>query len=225
MRILIVEDDKRISKFLKVGLESECFAVDSADDGERGIYLALTNDYDVVLLDRILPKKDGAAACVEIKRGKPGTKIIIVSAIGDAKEKAEFLDIGADDYVSKPFSFTELVARIRAVMRRGVEGGNKALIFGDLEIDVKGHRVTNSGREISLTKKEFMLLELLAVRAGSIVSRADIIEHVWDAEGDPFSNSIETHISNIRRKVEPCRNIIKTVSGIGYRFDPDCRIS
>lgn len=222
MRILIVEDDKRISKFLKVGLESECFAVDSADDGERGVYLALTNDYDVVLLDRILPKKDGAAACAEIKRGKPDTKIIIVSAIGNAEDKAEFLDIGADDYVSKPFSFTELVARIRAVMRRGAEGGNKALIFGDLEIDVRGHRVTNSGREIPLTKKEFMLLELLAVRAGNIVSRADIIEHVWDAEGDPFSNSIETHISNIRRKVEPCRDIIKTVSGIGYRFDPDC---
>ncbi len=221
MRILIVEDDKRISKFLKVGLESECFAVDSADDGERGVYLALTNDYDVVLLDRILPKKDGSAACAEIKRGKPNTKIIIVSAMGDAEDKAEFLDIGADDYVSKPFSFTELVARIRAVMRRGAERGNKALIFGDLEIDVKGHRVTNSGREIPLTKKEFMLLELLAVRAGSIVSRADIIEHVWDAEGDPFSNSIETHISNIRRKVEPCRDIIKTISGIGYRFDPD----
>jgi len=220
MRILIVEDDKRISKFLKVGLESECFAVDVADDGERGVYLALTNDYDVILLDRVLPKKDGATVCVEIKSGKPDTKIIIVSAIGDAEDKAEFLDIGADDYVSKPFSFTELVARIRAVMRRGVEGGNKALIFGDLEIDVRGHRVTNFGREILLTKKEFMLLELLAVRAGNIVSRADIIEHVWDAEGDPFSNSIETHISNIRRKVEPCRDIIKTVSGIGYRFDP-----
>ena len=223
MRILIVEDDKRIAKFLKVGLESECFAVDIADDGEHGTYLALTNDYDVILLDRVLPKKDGAAVCADIRKNKTEPRIIIVSALGDAVDKAEFLDMGADDYVSKPFSLSELIARIRAVMRRSRENVKGIISLDDLEIDLRRHRVKSEGEEILLTKKEFMLLELLVVRAGEVVSRADIIEHVWDSDGDPFSNSIETHISNIRRKVKSCRGFIKTVSGIGYRFDVDYR--
>lgn len=219
MRILIVEDDKKISKFLKFGLESECFAVDVADDGERGVYLALTNDYDVILLDRLLPKKDGASVCAEIRKSKSSPRIIIVSAIGDAAEKAEFLNMGADDYVSKPFSLTELIARIRAVMRRSRESISEVIRFGDLEVDLRRRMVIEGGVVVSLTKKEFMLLELLVMRTGGVVSRADIIEHVWDSEGDPFSNSIETHISNIRRKINSCRDVIKTVSGIGYRLD------
>lgn len=219
MRILIVEDDKKIAKLLKVGLESECFAVDVAEDGDRGVYLALTNDYDVILLDRLLPKMNGEEVCSEIRKKKTSPRIIIISAIGEADDKAGFLNMGADDYVSKPFSLTELIARIRAVMRRSRECVSEVFRLGDLEVDLRRRRVADGGNEVPLTKKEFMLLELLVMRIGEVVSRADIIEHVWDSEGDPFSNSIETHISNLRRKIRSCRGLIRTISGIGYRFD------
>lgn len=161
MRILIVEDDKKISKFLKVGLESECFAVDVADDGERGIYLALTNDYDVILLDRLLPKRDGAFVCAEVRKNKSAPRIIVISAIGDAAEKAEFLDMGADDYVSKPFSLTELVARIRAVMRRSRESIREIINFGDLEIDLHRRRIVDGAGKFSLPKKSSCSLSFL----------------------------------------------------------------
>jgi DNA-binding response OmpR family regulator len=194
MRILIVEDEEGIASFLKAGLESEYFAVDVAEDGERGSYLARTNEYDIIILDNMLPKKEGAEVCDDIRKSGKTTPIIMLSARSELGIKVELLNKGADDYLTKPFSLEELIARIRALLRRPTTLSSEILQVDDLIMDTKKHVTTREGKEIYLTKKEFMLLELLMKHKGSVVSRGSIMEHVWDMNVDPFSNTIESHI-------------------------------
>jgi DNA-binding response OmpR family regulator len=221
MRILIIEDEEGIAKFLQAGLESEYFAVDVAEDGERGSYLGRTNDYDIIVLDNMLPKKDGAQVCDEIRKAGKTTPIIMLSARAELGVKVELLNKGADDYLTKPFSFEELLARIRALLRRPIALSSEILTVDDLVMDTKQHITKRDDKEIYLTKKEFMLLELLMKKQGSVVSRGAMMEHVWDMNVDPFSNTIESHILNLRKKIatKGKKDLISTLPGIGYKID------
>ena len=221
MRILVVEDEAGIINFLKAGLESEYFVVDVAEDGERGSYLARTNDYDVIVLDNMLPKKTGAEVCDEVRKAGITTPIIVLSARAEMSTKVELLNKGADDYLTKPFSLEELVARIRALLRRPTSISSDILEIGDLVMDTKQHVTRRAGRDVYLTKKEFMLLELLLRRKSTVVSRGTIMEHVWDMNADPFSNTLESHILNLRKKISGRSKVqlIHTIPGVGYKID------
>lgn len=221
MKILVIEDEPGIINFLKAGLESEYFVVDVAEDGERGSYLARTNEYDAIILDNMLPEKSGAEVCEEIRRHGKTTPIIILSARAEMTTKVELLNKGADDYLTKPFSLEELLARIRALLRRPSAISPEILDVDDLIMDTKQHITKRGDREIYLTKKEFMLLELLMRRKGAAVSRGAILEHVWDMNADPFSNTLESHILNIRKKIAAKGKspLIQTVPGVGYKID------
>lgn len=219
MRILVIEDEYGIASLLKTGLESEYFVVDVAADGETGSYLARTNEYDLIILDNMLPKKSGKEVCSEIRQAGKTTPIIILSVQSELLTKVDLLDRGADDYLTKPFSFEELLARIRALLRRPPSISESALSVRNIVLDLHQHTVEKEGTTIYLTRKEFMLFELLLRRKGAVVSRAMIIEHVWDMHMDPFSNTLESHILNLRKKIDDlhCESVIKTVPGIGYK--------
>jgi DNA-binding response OmpR family regulator len=221
MRILIVEDEEGIATFLKAGLESEYFAVDVAEDGEKGSYMGRTNDYDVIILDNMLPKKDGSEVCDEIRKHGKTTPIIMLSAVSELGVKINLLNKGADDYLTKPFSLEELIARIRALLRRPNAISSELLQVDNLVMDTKKHITSRGNKEIYLTKKEFMLLELLMRNKGAVVSRGSIMEHVWDMNVDPFSNTIESHILNIRKKISSKgkKDLVYTLPGIGYKID------
>jgi len=221
MKILIVDDEKNIVNFLKLGLEEECFEVDVAYDGERGSFLARTNDYDLVLLDYALPKKDGLTVCKEIRRDEKHVPILVLSVMSTPKDKAELINSGADDYLTKPFSLDELIARIRALLRRSPQIKSEILAISDLVLDTRKHTVKRGDKNIYLTLKEFMLLEFLLRNKGSVVSRGMILEHVWDMNSDLFSNTIEAHMSSLRKKIDlPERDkLIHTISGRGYKID------
>lgn len=221
MRILIAEDDPEIGLFLKHNFTSQAFSADWATDGNRASYLARTNDYDLIVLDNLLPDKQGTEICRELRKmGRP-TPIIMLTIERDMDKKVGALEQGADDYVTKPFSFAELMARIRAVLRRPPQIAGEVLQVGDLELDTKSQAVHRGTRPVSLTRKEFQLLEYLMRHRGKVVSRGMIMEHVWDVEADPFSNTIETHILNLRRKIDKdaLEKVIHTVSGRGYKVD------
>lgn len=221
MRALVIDDDKDISSFLSSSLEAEAFAVDTADDGEKGSYLARTNDYDIVLLDLMLPKKDGGQICREIRASGKTMPIIMLSVASSSERKVDLLDYGADDYLTKPFSFQELMARIRAVLRRPKKIESDILQSGNLCLDSAKQRVTSRDQQVHLTRKEFSLLEYLMRNRGSVVSRGMILEHVWNEESNPFSNTIEAHILNLRRKLSLSKNhdVIHTIPGRGYMID------
>lgn len=223
MRILVIDDDKSITNFLKKALEEECFEVDIANDGQKGDFLARTNDYDLIILDNNLPNKNGREICESLRKENISTQILMLSVETESHQKADLLNIGADDYMSKPFSFEELSARIRALLRRPKEIKTNVFKIDDLVIDDKKHTVERDGKKIYLTVKEFMLLEYLAKNSGDVVSRGMILEHVWDMNADPFSNTIEAHISNLRRKIDSAnkRKLIYTVPGRGYKIDLD----
>jgi two-component system, OmpR family, response regulator len=220
MRILIVEDDKGILDFLKCSLEGESFAVDSSEDGEKGLFLALTNDYDLIILDNVLPGKEGLEICTEIRKEGKNTPIIILSVKSEPITKAQLLNAGADDYVAKPFSFEELLARIKAILRRPAVLEKKILRIGDLTLDPAGQEVKFKGKKIYLTRKEFCLLEYLMKNRGRVLSRGVIMEHVWDINADPFSNTIESHILNLRKKLAKngAGDLIATIPARGYKI-------
>ena len=221
MRILIVEDEKDIINFLKPSLEAESFVVDVAKDGEAGLFLALTNDYDLIILDNTLPKKTGLEICKEIRSNKKNIPIIMLSVISDIDKKVELFNAGADDYLTKPFSFQELLARIRSVLRRPNNMEREVLQVDDLELDSRRNLVKRGGVEISLTRKQFMLLEYLMRNVGMVMTRSMIMEHVWDMNADPFSNTIETHILSLRKKIKLQNNqpeLIHTIPGRGYKI-------
>lgn len=221
MKVLIVEDEEGIASFLKAGLESEYFAVDIAEDGEQGSYLGRTNDYDVIILDNMLPKRTGAEVCVDIRKMGITTPIIMLSVRSEMTTKVDLLNKGADDYLTKPFSLEELVARIRALLRRPQVISPEILCVDDLVMDTKRHVTKRGNKEIYLTKKEFMLLELLLRRKGAVVSRGAIMEHVWDMRIDPLSNTVESHILNLRKKTSQRgkKQLIHTVPSVGYIID------
>ena len=220
MRALIVEDEKELANVLKKGLREENYSVDIAYDGDKGSYLARTNEYDVIILDNMLPQKTGLEVCKEIRENGITVPIIMLSAVEDTQTKIELLNSGADDYVTKPFSFGELMARINAVRRRPEKVEGDVLAADDLVLDVKKGTVTRSGKNIRLTRKEYGVLEYLMRNPDVIVSRNMLMEHVWDMNADPFSNTIEAHIVSLRKKIDKNgrKKLIHTISGRGYKL-------
>ena len=219
MRILVVEDEKKIADFIKRGLKEEGYAVDVAYDGAEGQFLAKTNTYDIVLLDLMLPKLDGLTLCKNLKKEGFLAPIIMVTAKDTIEDKVTGLDAGADDYITKPFAFEELLARIRAILRKKDTLVTTTLQVEDLALDLLTHKVTRSEKEIVLTAKEYALLEYLMRNAGRVVTRTMISEHVWDANFDTFTNVIDVYIKYLRNKIdgpEHSKKLIHTVRGRGY---------
>ena len=225
MKLLIIEDDSSIRNVLRMSLENSCFIVDTAEDGDQGSYMARTNNYDLIILDNVLPKKLGKMVCKEIRESGKNTPIIMLSMKSDILEKVSVLDSGADDYMTKPFSYEELLARIRALTRRPKNIAEKIFKVKDIELNSDKYIVIKSGIEIELTKKEFGLLEYLMTNKEKVVSRGQIMENVWDINADPFSNTIESHIVNIRKKIgDVNKRIIKNIPGRGYKITESCSI-
>ena len=218
MRILVVEDEKKIADFIKRGLKEEGYAVDAAYDGEEGLFLARTNDYDLILLDLMLPKLDGLTLCKKLKEAKVKARVIMLTAKEAVKDKVLGLDSGADDYLTKPFAFEELLARIRAILRKNETRAPTKLKLADLELDLLTHKVARGSKEIELTAKEYSLLEYLMRNEGIIVTRTMISEHVWDIDFDTFTNVIDVYINYLRNKVDSGfrKKLIHTVRGRGY---------
>lgn len=228
MRLLIVEDDEAIAEHLKTGFESEAFAVDLETHGDKGSYLARTNDYDCIILDYVLPHKDGPTICREVRDSGKTAPIIILTICSDTEKKIKLLNAGADDYVTKPYSFKELLARVRAVTRRPKIILDKVMTVDTLALDCNKQKVTRNGIGIYLTRKEFSLLEFMLRHKGNVVSRGMIMEHVWNADTNPFSNTIESHVLNLRRKLavdRQCRELIHSVPGRGYKIDAEQKIT
>ncbi|MEN9622205.1 MAG: hypothetical protein RLZZ67_639 [Candidatus Parcubacteria bacterium] len=221
MRILIIEDDRELREFLKRNLQIETFTVDTAGDGEEGSYMGRTHEYDLILMDNNMPKKNGLEVCKDIRSSGKTTPIIMVSIQSEIGDKISLLNSGADDYITKPFSYKELSSRIRAILRRPHSIILPTLKIEDFTLDTMTQRAFRGRKDIYLTRKEFALTEYLMRNAGSIVSRATLIEHVWDDDLDPFSNTIESHILNLRKKIDlfSNRKIIHTVPGRGYKID------
>lgn len=221
MRILLVEDEKKMASFIERGLKEEGYAVDTVYDGEKGWEYASVNDYDVIILDWMLPKMNGLVLCAKIRESGRQTPVLILTARDAVEDKIKGLDRGADDYLTKPFAFDELLARIRALLRRPADLQQEATLkSGDLTMDLVRHRAYLGDKEISLSQKEFALLEFLMRRKGTVISRAQIAEHVWDLHFDPMSNSIDVYINFLRKKIDGGRqkSRIETVRGAGYRL-------
>jgi heavy metal response regulator len=218
MRILVVEDERKIAEFIKKGLKAEGYAVDTAADGEEGRFLAGTGDYDLILLDLRLPKMDGVMLCRTLRAEKYAGPILMLTARDTVKDKVLGLDSGADDYLTKPFDFEELLARVRALLRKRGAGEPTRLQVDDLVMDLVAHTVERGPQPIALTPKEFSLLEYFLRNAGAVVSRAMIAEHVWDIHFDSFTNVIDVSVNHLRNKVDRDfpKKLIHTVRGRGY---------
>ncbi len=223
MRLLIVEDDKKVGAFLERGLKEENYAVDVCRNGADALYLAQVYPYDVIILDIMLPGKDGFSVCRELRDSNVLTPIIMLTAKDTLDDKVQGLTVGADDYLTKPFSFEELLARIRALLRRSQDYKTKALHVGDLEMDPVRRLVTRGGQKIALTGKEYALLEYLMRNQGRVLSQSMIIEHVWDMDYEGASNIVNVYINHLRRKIDKDHpvKLIKTVRGHGYQIDED----
>jgi len=221
MRILVVEDEPVAASVLAKGLREHAYAVDIAGDGHAALEQAGVNDYDLLILDVMLPGINGLDLCGRLRSDGVTTPILMLTARGGPDQRVEGLDAGADDYLPKPYHFPELVARIRALLRRGPALATSVLAIDDLTIDTRGRRVERAGRSIQLTTKEYTLLEYLARRRGDVVGRADIAEHVWDDSFDPMSNLIEVYIQRLRRKIDDGHavTLIHTRRGAGYTLD------
>ena len=223
MRLLIVEDEVRLAAALQRGLATEGFAVDVAHDGVTGLELAGAGGYDAVVLDVMLPGLSGYRVCQELRAAQNWVPVLMLSAKDGEYDQADGLDVGADDYLTKPFSFVVLVARLRALIRRGAPPRPAVLAAGDLTLDPAARRVARGEKEIALTAREFAVLEYLLRRAGEVVPKLDIIQHVWDAnyEGDP--NVVEVYVGYLRRKIDAPfgRHALRTVRGAGYQLAAD----
>lgn len=218
MRILLVEDEPDAARMLAKGLREETYAVDLVRDGEEALEQAQVNDYDLVILDVMLPGKNGFQVCRELRASELTVPVLMLTARDALEDRVHGLDAGADDYLSKPFEFAELLARVRALLRRRPALYREVLKVADLSMDTTKRRVSRGGRELDLTAKEFALLEYLIRRADELVSRADISEHVWDQSYDPFSKVIDVFIQRLRKKVDDAHSLklIRTRRGEGY---------
>ena len=217
MRILIVEDEKKVASFIKKGLQQEGYAADTVHDGADAVHNAALFDYDLVILDLMLPTKPGLEVMREIRSKKPKLPVLVLTAKGAVNDKVAGLDAGADDYLIKPFAFAELSARIRALLRRGTQE-NPALRLADLEMDTASRQVRRAGQPIDLKLKEYALLEFLLRHVHRPVTRTMIVEHVWDIHFDSVSNVVDVHINSLRNKIDKGfqRPLIHTVRGVGY---------
>jgi DNA-binding response OmpR family regulator len=220
MRILLIEDDRKVAAAVSKNLKAESFAVDIADDGLKGEEFASLGEYDVIILDVMLPAQDGWTTCANLRRDKIMTPILMLTALGDVTDKIRGLDTGADDYLTKPFHFGELLARIRSLARRKSEVRTTLVEKFGLRLDINTHKAYREGQEIKLTAKEFALLELFMLNAGRILSRETISEHLWDMNFEPRSNVIESFVKFLRQKIDRDfeRPLIHTVRGVGYTF-------
>jgi heavy metal response regulator len=218
MRILVVEDEKKVASFIKKGLEEENYAVDIAYDGEEGLVLAEINEYDLVLLDIMLPKLDGMEVLRRIRGNGSGVPILMLTAKDAVEDIVSGLDSGSDDYLTKPFSFAELLARVRALLRRKTKEKTDFLTIGDLILSTSTHRVKRGGKEIELTAKEYALLEYLMRNPNRILTRTLITEHVWDYHFDPSTNVIDVYVNYLRKKIDQGfeKKLIHTIRGSGY---------
>ncbi len=218
MRILLVEDDQGIARFVAKGLREQTYAVDVTGDGDEAIYKASISDYDAVILDVMIPGRDGFEVCRELRAAGSVIPIIMLTARDTVQDRITGLDAGADDYLIKPFAVAELLARLRALLRRGHVVRPATIQVADLLLDTRARQATRAGRELKLTTKEYALLDYLAREQGRVVSRAEIAEHVWDENFDPLTNLIDVHINRLRRKVDSgfSRRLIHTRRGEGY---------
>ncbi|MGH8793831.1 MAG: response regulator transcription factor [Stackebrandtia sp.] len=223
MRLLMVEDERRLAEVVSAGLTAEGYAVDVAHDGKTGLSLALSTSYDVIILDIMLPGLNGYQVCGKLREAGVDTPVLMLTAKDGEHDEAEGLDTGADDYLTKPFSYVVLQARIRALMRRGRAVSPTVWKLGDLTIDPAAKRCRRGDEEIPVTAKEFAVLEYLARRADEVVSKTEILEHVWDFAYDGDVNIVEVYISNLRRKLDAPfgRSAITTLRGAGYRLAAD----
>lgn len=220
MRILIVEDDPKVAAVLKKGLKEEGYAVDVCPDGEEAIAAAHVSEYDLILLDLRLPGKDGWTVCRELRTNNVLTPILMLTAFDSVEDKVKGLRAGADDYLTKPFAFEELLARVQALLRRAQDYHSPLLRIADLVLDPAKKKVTRSGRAITLTAKEYALLEYLMRNAGRIVTPTMIMEHVWDANFETSSNVVNVYINHLRAKIESDQGprLIRTVRGMGFQL-------
>jgi two-component system, OmpR family, response regulator len=216
MRILLVDDEERFATAVRQGLEAEGLAVDLAHDGNEGLWMARSNDYDAIVLDILLPGLNGYRICAELRDGGNWTPILMLTALDEDLDEAEALDTGADDYLSKPFSFVVLVARLRALLRRGSAPRPAVLQVGDLRLDPAAHRCWRAGLEVELTTKQFALLECFMRHPGQVLSKTALREHVWDYAFADSSNIIEVYVGQLRKKLGVAR--IETIRGAGYRL-------
>jgi DNA-binding response OmpR family regulator len=216
VRVLVVEDEKRLAAGLKKGLEAEGFATDVALDGTDGLWMARENAYDAIVLDVMLPGIDGYRLCATLRDEGVWTPILMLTAKDGELDVAEALDTGADDYLTKPFSYVVLLARLRALLRRGAPERPAVLVVGPLELDPARRRVAYAGAEITLTAREYALLEYLMRRPGEVVSKTELLDHVWDASVETAPNAVEVYVGYLRRKIG--RDLLETVRGAGYRL-------
>lgn len=218
MHILVIEDEKKVASFIQRGLEAEHYSVDVADDGEAGLSQLFDGNYDLLILDVMLPKRDGLAVLQELRARKVKLPVLMLTARDTLADKVAGLDQGADDYLTKPFAFEELLARVRALLRRGTTAPVTILAIADLRLDPVSHQVTRAGKRIDLTAKEFALLEFFLRQPGRVLSRALIAQHVWGVDFDTFTNVIDVYVNYLRKKIdadfEP--KLLYTVRGAGY---------
>jgi len=223
MKILVVEDEKKVASFIKRGLEEEEFEVDLAYDGEEGLTAAANTAYDLILMDVMLPKKDGLTVVRDLRQQGVVTPVLCLTAKDTVEDIVSGLDSGSDDYLTKPFAFAELLARVRALLRRGQQDRGAEITFADLRLDPVSHKVWRSNKEIDLTAKEYALLEYLMRNPNQVLTRTMIAEHVWDYTFDSFTNIIDVYVNYLRKKVDRDfdKKLIHTVRGVGYVLKED----
>ncbi len=218
MRVLVVEDEIKVASFLKRGLEAENYAVDVSTDGEDGLHLATSNEYDMILLDILLPKLNGFEVLARLRDRNIATPVIMLTARGALGDRVQGLDLGADDYLVKPFAFEELLARLRALLRRRSTAGSAVLRVGPVVMDPVAHKVFVRDQEVEFTAKEFSLLDYMMRNEGTVLTRVMIAQHVWDINFDTYTNLIDVFVNHLRNKLQPyaCDRMIRTVRGVGY---------
>jgi two-component system copper resistance phosphate regulon response regulator CusR len=218
MKLLIVEDEPKTAAYLQKGLAESGFVADVTNRGDDGLHLAASGSYDLVILDVMLPERDGWSVLAELRRSGNQTPILFLTARDAVHDRVKGLEMGADDYLVKPFAFSELLARVRSILRRGPTRQPEIVRIADLELDLVRHKAARAGQHLDLTPKEFLLLSLLVRRAGEVLSRALIAEHVWDMNFDPHTNVVDVHVRRLRSKVDDPfeQKLIHTVRGMGY---------
>ena len=223
MRVLLVEDEEKVARFVARGLKSERYAVDVASDGNSGLDHVLAYDYDLIVLDLNLPGIPGTELLKHIRKSHPHVPVLILTARDNIEDKVKNFEEGADDYLTKPFSFAELLVRVKALLRRGPVTNSTTLRVGDLELDRVAHKVRRGERPIELTSKEFCLLEYLMINSGRVLSRTMIVEHIWDQSFEGLTNIVDVYVRQLRKKIDdgPQRKLFRTVRGVGYSITED----